>query len=155
MIHRRNCDRSSSWFIHHKKVSVHNLLDWSNHITMRGMKLPELLTVLINGSPIGTIDVADQRPMRILGSFNPAPEFEPYRQEFEAVIEIARQYDRVVANGNTDDVLWNCLMAAHSDIKRLNPTIAGVALAIDEFAIHPDWTVEITFDTLDGVFGQN
>jgi hypothetical protein len=42
MIHRRNRDRSSSWLIQHKKVSIHNLLDWSNHITMRATDLPAM-----------------------------------------------------------------------------------------------------------------
>jgi hypothetical protein len=40
MIHRRNCDRSSSSLLTLDKPSIKKLLDWSNHITMRATNRP-------------------------------------------------------------------------------------------------------------------
>jgi len=44
-----------------------------------------------------------------------------------------------------DYALFDLLTRACVEINRLHPTFAQLSFSIEEFAIEPEWTVEVTF----------
>lgn len=114
---------------------------------MEALHSPGLLTVLIDKSPIGTVTVTERYTHKIFGTFTPTTGFDRHRTVFEAALELARQFDALVAAYEPcDDMLWSRLMTAYSNINRLGPVFAELPGRIEEFAIGPDWSVEITFE---------
>ena len=113
---------------------------------MVGMKdqIAELLTVLIDGKPVGTVTVSEHTPIKVFGKFNPTASLELYRPIFKAAVELARQFDATSTNEPCNYALWNQLMEAYGEINRLNPAFAELTAQIEEFAVHEDWSVEVT-----------
>jgi hypothetical protein len=105
----------------------------------------ERLTVLIDGKPIGMVAVRERTPRKVYGKFTPAPAFEPYRPVFETAIRLAREYDATPSKEPIDYALFDRLMLAYAEISRLHPTFAELSISIEEFAVEPEWTVEVTF----------
>jgi len=107
---------------------------------------PGPLTVLIDGRSVGTVTVTERFPLKLMGNFTPTAGLAPYRGVFELALNLAREFDEQVANHQAcDDQLWNRLMLAYAQINRLGPAFAELPGPIEEFAIGPNWSVEITF----------
>lgn len=104
-----------------------------------------VLTVIIGGNTVGTVTVTEQSPRKVIGSFTPGPQFESYRPIFEKAENAARKFDEASKHG-CDDQLWGRLMQAYEEINRLHPSFAEYHVPIEEFAIGPDWQVEITLE---------
>jgi hypothetical protein len=106
----------------------------------------ESLTVIIGGQPVGTGTVVEQQPRKVFGLFVADPGFGPYRPVFEAAVELARQFNANPMTEPCDYAMWDRLMDAYAEINNLGPTCAEAASAIEEFAVHADWAVEVTFE---------
>ncbi len=111
---------------------------------------PGSLTVLIGGQSVGTVVVRERYPRKVFGVFTPTVGFEPYRQVFEATVELARQFNALPANEPCDYMLWDRLMTSYAEINRLGPAFAELPAPIKEFAVESDWSVEITFEAAPG-----
>jgi len=105
----------------------------------------EVLTVVIAGHPVGAVQVRERSLKKVFGRFVPNADFAPYRGVFEAAMELARQFDAPPPSQSVDYPLWDRLMEAYEEINRLQPTLAEMPSLIEEFAIDPEWSVEITF----------
>jgi hypothetical protein len=112
---------------------------------MEAVPNPGLLTLLIGGQSVGAVAVDKRYPRAVFGRFWPCSGLDPYRPMFEAAVELSRQFDATTVAGPCDYLLWNRLMAAYAEIKRLGPVFAELPVPIDEFAVMADWSVEITF----------
>jgi hypothetical protein len=108
----------------------------------------EVLTVVIADQPIGVVQVRIRSPIKIFGHFSPNAYFAPYRGVFESAMELSRQFDSIPSSQGVDYALWDRLMEAYGQINRLKPMLIEVPSPIEEFAIHADWSVEITFHRL-------
>ena len=106
----------------------------------------EPLTLIIGGRPVGTVTVVEQYPRKLFGRFVTGPDFEPHRPVFEAAVELARQFDATSTTEPCDYALWDRLMGAYAEISNLGPEFAEVGTPIEEFAVHADWSVEVTFE---------
>ena len=109
---------------------------------------PGSLTVIIGGQPVGTVKVAERYCHKVLGNFAPSPEFEPHRPIFETAVELARQFDATPTTEPCNYALWERLVAAYGEIKRLGPVFAEAPYPIEEFAVEADWSVEVTFEAI-------
>ena len=106
----------------------------------------ELLTVIIDGRPVGTVTVVERHPRKLFGQFATGPGFERYRPVFEAAVELARLFDATPTTEPCDYALWDRLMGAYVEINNLGPKFAEVGTPIEEFAVEADWSVEVTFE---------
>jgi hypothetical protein len=83
-------------------------------------------------------------PARFSGQFVHGPEFDTHRSVFEAALNLATQYDDSVCSGVCDYALWKRLKLAYGQINQLSPSFAEIAQEIEEFAILPNWRVDVT-----------
>ena len=105
-----------------------------------------MLTVIIDGRPVGAVTVTERHPRKLFGRFAAGPGFEPYRPVFEAAVELAQQFDSTPVTEPCDYALWDRVMAAYAAINELGPRFAEVGTPIEEFAVDADWSVEVTFE---------
>jgi hypothetical protein len=92
------------------------------------------------------VTVTLRYPRKLFGKFTPAAGFKPYREVFDAAVALAEQFDALPANEPIDYLLWDRLMASYAEINRLGPVFAELPARIEEFAVYPDWSVEVTFE---------
>lgn len=104
-----------------------------------------LLTLLVNGQPVGRVRVTRSNIDKVFGRLLPGPGFDPVRGVFEAAVEQSRRIDAQSDTGPVEPEAHQKLLAAYEAIQRLEPAFAELPHPIEEFAIEADWSVEVTF----------
>jgi hypothetical protein len=119
----------------------------SRHSTTFAMNAPQrrLLTLLVDGKPVGRVRVERTYIDKVFGTLLPGPGFDTVRDVFEAAVEQSRRIDALSDTGPVETQARDRLMAAYVAIQRLQPAFAELPQPIEEFAIEADWSVEVTF----------